>query len=140
MPGPAPKRDDQRRNKATLKADKLYTRDGDLPVKQPAAPKHWDKAAKDWYRSLKNSAQAVFYEPSDWQTALVAGHLLDEWMGTRRATTMGEFRMLTGQLLATEGDRRRARLEIHRKSKDDQLPGNVTSVEGYKARLGIVAS
>ena len=139
MPSPIPKRDDQRRNKATRKADKVYTRDGDLPVKQPPAPKEWCKPARDWYTSLSTSAQAVFYEDSDWQTALAAGWLYDDWHHTRRATTFGEFRMLCSQLMATEGERRRARLESHRNASEEEKRGAV-AVSDYKARLGVVAS
>lgn len=130
-----PKRDDKRRNKATRKADKIYAEGG---VEQPEPPAAWGLMAKEWYRSLEDSAQAEFYEPSDWQTAIVAGWLLDEWMNTRRATTMGEFRMLCSQLMATEGERRRARLEIHRNAPDEDKKGAV-AVSEYKARLGIVS-
>ena len=132
---PVPKRDDKRRNRVTAKADKIYA---EGRVEAPAAPAAWSQQAKDWYASLAESAQAEFYEPSDWQTALVAGWLLDEWMSTRRATTMGEFRMLCTQLVATEGDRRRARLEIHRNAPEEEKRGAV-AVSEYKARLGIVS-
>lgn len=132
---PVPKRDDQRRNRVTRKADKIFT-DG-KPVAQPPAPATWSQPAKDWYTALSTSAQAEFYEDSDWQTALVAGWLLDEWMSTRRATTMGEFRMLCAQLLATEGERRRARLEVHRNAPEEEKRGAV-AVQEYKARLGLV--
>lgn len=139
MPGPVAKRDDKRRNTATMKAEHVYTREGDLPVVQPPPVEHWCQAAKDWYTSLRTSAQAVFYEDSDWQVALTAGHVLNEWHHRRAATTMQEFRHLCGQLLATEGDRRRARLEIHRNAKAEAKKG-ATAVSEYKARLGVVAS
>lgn len=130
-----PKRDDKRRNRVTAKADKVYAEGN---VEQPEPPATWGPQAKAWYESLADSAQAEFYEPSDWQTALVAGWLLDEWMNTRRATTMGEFRMLCSQLVATEGERRRARLEIHRNAPEEEKRGAV-AVSEYKARLGIVS-
>lgn len=137
MPSPIPKRDDQRRNQNTRKADKIYTRDGDLPVKQPPAPRGWCKEAKAWYKSLSTSAQSIFYEDSDWQTAIAAGYLYDDWMTTRRATTFGEFRMLCSQLMVTEGERRRARVEIHRNAAEEEKKGAVAVTE-YKARLGVV--
>jgi hypothetical protein len=132
---PVPKRDDKRRNRVTAKADKIYA-EGE--VEQPDPPAAWGQQARAWYESLAQSAQAEFYEASDWQTAIVAGWLLDEWMNTRRATTMGEFRMLCAQLVATEGERRRARLEIHRNAPEEEKKGAV-AVSEYKARLGVVS-
>lgn len=135
---PIAKRDDKRRNQNTKKAEKIYTRDGDLPVKQPPAPKEWRKEVRAWYRSLRTSAQAVFYEDSDWEIARSAGHLYNEWFVTKQAATFGEFRRACASIMVTEGDRRRARLEVHRQKKTDEVPEGAKTVQEYRARLKAV--
>ena len=133
--GPAPKRSSQRR-----RVNKTGTQTIAAPgtVAQPPAPEAWGSLATNWYRSLAESGQSVFYEPSDWQTAIVAGWLLDEWMDTRKAATMNEFRMLCAQLLATEAERRRGRLEIQRDQSDAPSKGDA-AVAQYRAKLGVVS-
>ncbi len=134
---PIAKRDSERRNRVTRTADKLYVR-RDAPLEQPPCPDDWHPAVREWYHSLAESGQSELYEPSDWHTALAAGYLYDEWQETRRATTFGEYRMLCSQLMVTEGDRRRARFEIHRQSQDDSVPVGAQTVADYKARLRAV--
>lgn len=135
MSGPAPKRSTQRRrtNKTGVKQVPAVG-----PVEQPPAPQDWGPLARQWYESLAESGQAQFYEPSDWATAIVAGWLLDDWVESRRAATMNEFRMLCGQLLATEGERRRGRLEITRPGQDAPSKG-AAAVAEYRAKLGVVS-
>lgn len=134
--GPAPKRSTQRR-RTNKTGTQSITASGS--VSQPAAPNEWGQLATNWYRSLAESGQAVFYEPSDWQTAIVAGWLLDEWMDTRKAATMNEFRMLCAQLLATEAERRRGRLEIQRPGQSDTPSKGDAVVAEYRAKLGVVS-
>ena len=135
---PVAKRDDKRRNKVTRPADKIYTSDGDLPTKQPPAPSNWDPRVKKWYRSLKTSAQSVFYEDSDWQIAIMGGHLYNDWFDRNTAASIREFRAVTGSLLMTEGDRRRSRIEVHRQKKTDKIPEGAKTVQEYRARLKVV--
>lgn len=135
MSGPVPKRSTQRRrvNKTGVKQVPAVGR-----VEQPAAPDDWGQLPRQWYESLAASGQAQFYEPSDWATAIVAGWLLDDWVSSRKAATMNEFRMLCGQLLATEGERRRGRLEIQRPGQDGPSKGDSVVAE-YRAKLGVVS-
>ncbi len=68
MPGPVPKRSDQRRrrNKSEIET-KAVLRTGEVRI--PAADPDWHSIATEWYESLKNSAISQYYDASDWATA-----------------------------------------------------------------------
>lgn len=131
---PVPKRDAQRRRTRDLAQNVVV----EALVEQPEPPKEWGPMATEWYRSLAQSGQSVFYEPSDWRTAIVAGWMLDEWMTTRKAATITEFRYMCAQLLATEGDRRKGRLEVKRPQHGEPSPKGDQVVAEYRAKLGVV--
>ena len=38
---------------------------------------------KDWFRALKQSGQARFYEPSDWQTARLLAEVMSQELNTQ---------------------------------------------------------
>lgn len=65
--GPVPKRSTERRrrNKPDQPLSKLQLRG---IVKAPPAKKEWHSRAKALWRATKESGQALFYEPTDWQT------------------------------------------------------------------------
>lgn len=109
---------------------------GRTVVKQPPGDPSWHEIAKTWYRSLAHSGQSVFYEPSDWATAIVIAEQisrelqpkivgLDKWGNAVVESAPISGQSLSGilkgmtALLATEGDRRRAQLELSRR-KDDE--------------------
>lgn len=110
--GPPPKRAEQRRrNNKVPPVDKGSVT---VSVKQPPIRSGIHPQARRWYRSLKTSGQAEFYTDSDWQTALVAAEVLDRFFATGTAALLAEFNRMCASLLVTEGDRRRARLELER--------------------------
>ena len=132
---PIPKRDSQRRRRVPPAENVVI----EALVEQPAPPASWCPTAREWYESLAQSGQSVFYEPSDWNTAIVAGWMLDEWMSTRKAAIITEFRHLCAQLMATEGDRRRGRLEVKRPGQGEPpTPKGDAVVAEYRAKLGVV--
>lgn len=121
MPGPPPKRSDQRRrrNKPDESLPKLTVVKDEVPraaVKAPRVSPSWHPLMKDWFRSLKESRQAQFYEPSDWQTARLLAEVMSQELssekGAVRATMLAEFNSAAGSLLTTEGERRRLRVEF----------------------------
>jgi hypothetical protein len=87
MPGPPPKRAEERRRRNKDGAEVLQINlddvlAGEIEVPAPpmrthdedgeelAAPEpEWHPIAESWYLSLTQSGQAIFYEPSDWTTA-----------------------------------------------------------------------
>lgn len=117
MPGPIPKRSDERvrRNQPDVPIEKI-TQIGpvavpDLGLFNP------HQLAVDMYESLKESGQSRFYEPSDWQVARLAMLVLDEMLKNAKGIPtmkLATWLQMTTSLLMTEGDRRRARLEVER--------------------------
>jgi hypothetical protein len=132
--GPVPKRSDQRvrRNKLETPVEKVET------IGVVAVPElgfddpHF--LTVDLYRSLSESAQARFYEPSDYQIARSVLHFLDQQFKASRPSgqmVQSLFSQLT-DLLLTEGARRRVRLEVERA----QAGGDVIEVADlFRRRL-----
>jgi len=132
--GPVPKRSDQRvrRNKPAVPVEKVES------IGVVAVPElgfddpHF--LTVDLYRSLSESAQARFYEPSDYQIARSVLHFLDQQFKTSRPSgqmVQSLFSQLT-DLLLTEGARRRVRLEVERA----QAGGDVIEVADlFRRRL-----
>lgn len=86
MPGPVPKRDEERRrrNKPTTETIKVDLSESTAqqieipspPVDPDSGELLWHPIAERWYMSLARSGQAIFYEPSDWETAYVLAEAL----------------------------------------------------------------
>src|SRR5690606_29144661 len=110
MPGPPPKRDAERvrRNKPDYETDTVVALgEVEVPPLNLRKPK---ALVQDIYDSHKASAQARYYEPSDWQILRLNLQLLDQELkkphgvnGQVIATIMSTFT----SLMSTEGDRRR---------------------------------
>ncbi|BBC53807.1 hypothetical protein [Mycobacterium phage PP] len=118
--GPIGKRSDQRvrRNKETSQVTKLPVKG---PVKVPAIgiPDAHPIVTQLW-DALGNSAQAQYYEPSDWAYARLALHFANQliWSDKPNGHVFATVHsMLTG-LLVSEGDRRRVQLEVERQQAD----------------------
>ncbi len=47
-----------------------------LEVKIPRLPRGTHPAARRWYRSLRESSQARFFEPSDWAAAAYVAEMM----------------------------------------------------------------
>ncbi|MHD0009251.1 hypothetical protein ACQX2I_11800 [Corynebacterium diphtheriae] len=80
MPGPVPKRSDQRRrrNKDTTGLHIVKDLPATAKAKPPRVSPNWHPLMKDWFRSLKESGQSAFYEPSDWQTARLLAEVMSQ--------------------------------------------------------------
>lgn len=181
MPGPAPKRDAERRRvnarpvpTATVDIEALEAEGpDDLPwlIKQPivipAVPtrtavrevdgekveveeEYWHPIAKELWESLKSSGQAMFWEPSDWMVAKLVcesisrdlkpqvvgilqpsdqgpGEVLRERIPLKGAS-LGAYLKAFGQLMMTEGDRRRVAIELNRERLKAGLAPDLTDV------------
>lgn len=117
MPGPVPKRSDQRRrrNKDSDGVPTLHA-SGQAVVKPPTEDKTWHIYAKNWFRSLKRSGQEQFYQDSDWQEARLVAYLISTEMKREtgpRAGMMDVIFSRADNLMTTEGARRRLRVELH---------------------------
>lgn len=135
--GPVPKRSEERLGHRA-KDDGVEKVPRNLPaVPRPAPNPAWHPTARSWYLSLGHSGQSDFYEPSDWMTAVwladqMSQYLYPRFVGINQQTgdpivieaPMGGSEIqafLKGMtsLLATEGDRRRAALELGRRKEDE---------------------
>jgi hypothetical protein len=107
----------------------------DLPEPDP----NWHEIATDWYLSLRESGQAQFYQPSDWAVARYAAELMSRGLSSDRPPNgqyVAALNSVMTSLLTTEGDRRRARIELERKKPAQQAPASVTAIADYRASIG----
>lgn len=147
--GPIPKRDDERRrrNKPVVETT-VVEADVDPEYVVPEADPKWHPIASQWYLSLAQSAQAEFYQPSDWATAYIlaesisrdlnpqfvavsetTGEAIYERIPMKGASLSAYLKGFTA-LMVTEGDRRRARMEIER---EQPAPAKVASLAEKRA-------
>ncbi|MEV4424058.1 hypothetical protein AB0K23_01515 [Streptomyces sp. NPDC049602] len=139
--GPIPKRSEERRRRnkddgpALAKAPAGPVDIPDLPAPDP----DWHPIATDWYLSLQDSGQAAFYQASDWATARYAAELMSRLLKSDRAPNgqlVAALNSVMGSLLTTEGDRRRARIELERKPATQAVPASVTAIADYRSSIG----
>lgn len=123
--GPIPKRSDNRVRRNVTDENGVSTKmaPAAINVKPPAEDRAWHPVIKGWYRSLKESGQSVFYEPSDWQAARFLAHYASKVLRAAedtndptplRAASIGRIWSMMGDLMTTETSRRRARVELIR--------------------------
>lgn len=152
--GPVPKRSDQRRR----------TNEPERPItKAPASAGHatapeaddgWHPVASAWYKSLAKSGQSTFYEPSDWATAFLIAEsmsrdLSDQFVGFTdsgetlkesiplKGASLSAYLKAMGNLLVTEGDRRRLAIELEKpKPADPDVARAAATVTDIRTRLG----
>ncbi|GAA1940357.1 hypothetical protein [Amycolatopsis minnesotensis] len=121
--GPVPKRADQRvrRNKDEQPVETIAAA-GAVEVPDLGFPDPHPMIV-DFYESLTNSAQAQFYEPSDWQFARFTLHFADRLVksGKPSSQMLTAVNSALSDLLVSEGARRRVRLEVEREQAKGQL-------------------
>jgi len=112
--GPVPKRTEQRRRRnQDVPVDRAPAA---APFERQPASSEWHEVARRWYDALADSGQAQFYEPSDWATAFYVAEAMSRNLdgGRFSAQLFAAVMAASTSLLATEGDRRRLRLELER--------------------------
>lgn len=115
MPGPVPKRSDERiRRNKDVPIDSI-TAIGPVDVPELDLPDPHPLVV-DLYGSLRESAQSRYYEPSDWQYARFTLHFVDFLLKSNRpsAQLLTAVNSMCTDLLVSEGSRRRVRLEVER--------------------------
>ena len=130
--GPVPKRSSQRAGHRA-KSDRPDQVAVAGSVAAPPAMPGWNAAARRWYDSLKKSAQAKFFEPSDWEYARLLAELLTKEYSAVKVTKDGDVvpvlpraAMVNGILRAmselgtTESSRRRMRIEVDREVEEPE--------------------
>ncbi|SDL27910.1 hypothetical protein [Streptomyces indicus] len=99
----------------------------------------WHPIATDWYLSLQESGQAVFYQPSDWAMARYAAELMSRGLSSDRAPNgqyVAALNSVMASLLSTEGDRRRVRIELERKKPTGPQLAAVRPLDAYRDIAG----
>lgn len=134
--GPTPKRSTQRAGHRTSEEEPDHVAmTGRVQVPPPT--RRWNTRAKRWYRSLAESGQAEFYEPSDWAFAqLLADQLTDELAGEARATMLNAILAGMSKLGTTETDRRRMRIEVERHDDAPVDDDEVAILDQYRRVAG----
>lgn len=128
--GPVPKRDGQRRRRNKPEVETTEA-PGAPEVAVPKGNSRWHPVARRWFDALAASGQSRFYEPSDWATAELLAEsmsrdLREQVVGVTKdgdvvkatvpinGARLASYLKGCSLLLVTEGDRRRARLELGR--------------------------
>jgi hypothetical protein len=142
--GPVPSQSNQRRrrNKPDVVVDTAPSAMfGEVVVENaPKADDAWHPMAAEWFNSLARSGQAAFYEASDWAMARIAAQMMSKLCEADKpsAQMLASVLQLTSSLLATEGDRRRMRLELARGAQvDEDEQASVTAMADYQRKLQV---
>lgn len=142
--GPIGKRSEERMGHRSKEEQNSVTKapsgaPADLPDLPDADPL-WHSIAAGWYLSLRESGQAAFYQPSDWAVARYAAELMSRVLDCSERGPNGQLvaalNSVMSSLLTTEGDRRRARMELERKPTVQQTPASVTAIADYRSSIG----
>jgi hypothetical protein len=137
--GPPPKRSDQRRRankpEAENRAGGVKTGEA-IPASAPA-PGQWAHGITQWYLSLGQSGQSAWYSAADWASAWLMAETMNAELveGSIKAATVANWLKLNASLLATEGDRRRAAIELQLPAADAEEPAPVTDIRSWRESL-----
>lgn len=141
--GPIGKRSEERMgHRSKEEKDSITQAPSGPPTDLPDLPEpdgQWHEIAVDWYLSLRESGQAAFYQPSDWAMARYAAELMSRGLQSDRPPNgqyVAALNSVMASLLTTEGDRRRARIELERKQPARKAPASVTAIADYQSRIG----
>lgn len=138
MPGPIPKRSDQRRRRnLSSVVDTVSLAES---VEAPALNlENVHPIAADMYESLKRSGQAQYFEPTDWQRARLMCEMVSRLLYAGKLSSMlyTAIQQDMAALLFTEADRRRVRMEIERGSVDtSEYDAKVSTMAAYRRATG----
>ena len=92
---------------ATTRAKRLSE---GIPIPNPSP--NWRPEVRSWFNALKRSGHSVFFEASDWATAVAAAQCYDRFLRSDNASILAQFVRLTERLGCTEIDRKKARIEL----------------------------
>lgn len=137
--GPVPKREDVRRRRNKDEAGPVTRGQGARHVPVPRTDPEWHPIAQRWFKSLKESGQSHWYEPSDWAAAVYVAEAMSRNLsandGKFSAVLFQSVMSAMSELLTTEGARRRARMELEREESAEDA--SVTAIADYRSALGL---
>ena len=133
---PVPKRSSERirRNKPEVPIDKVTVIGGvDIPALGIDDP---HPITINLYQALRESGQSRYFEPSDWAFARFTLTFADKLLKSQRPSgpVLATVHSMMGDLLVSEGARRRFRVEVERNQGESD--GEVLDVASlFKLRL-----
>lgn len=134
--GPVPKRSDQRRRRNKVDIDSAPVAAADGAVRGPECPDGLTGLARRWYESLRTSGQSEFYADSDWTSALIIARAIEKFEERPTAHMLTAILSGFGSLAATEGDRRRLRIELQRAPEVDlDAEAAVAEIDEWRTRF-----
>lgn len=136
MPGPVPKRRRTGHMTKAQKAEREPTVIPGTPVLAPMTPEGLHPIAARWFDSLRESGQAHFYEPSDWAAAELTAHAMTKMLNARTLSAMAFSAIWSamGELLTTEGARRRVRATVERERVQEETPPGVSDIDAFRMK------
>lgn len=145
--GPIPEREaNLARPRERKGKDEQPVKKGTLfPTHQPEADPEWTPLAKMIWQSLADSGQSAYYQQSDWAYAYMLCEQITEYhinletgeVKKRRSPEMLKAIMNgLSNLLMTEGDRRRVRIELE-EPEVEESKATLTIMSQYKENLGV---
>ncbi len=137
MPGPVPKRIAEFGEHSHRKIPTVDT----LPIVGDYRPPPLNiddphDIVRQLYEAAKRSAQARYFEPTDWQMLRLTLTFADKLLKSSRPSgqMLAVVHSMLGDLLTSEGARRRLRIEVERRSTDEK--DNVLDVASlFRERL-----
>ena len=106
------------------------------PVTVPREKTDWVPDAKRWFKSLKTSGQADFFQDSDWALAVFLCDEITYYRGNARRSPEMLKTILSGmeKLLTSEADRLKARVELSAPAAPT-LSAAVVAIDSYRTAL-----
>jgi hypothetical protein len=132
--GPVPKRSEQRRRRNKVEIDSAPN--STAAKLGPPCPRWLTGLGAKWYQSLRTSGQAVYYTDSDWTAALVVARAVQAFEECPSAVMLASILSGFGSLAATEGERRRLRIELERgDAADPDAEAGVAQMDDWRRKL-----
>lgn len=136
--GHVPKRSTQRHRRSGPEVDRVAV-SGRVPVPDLGVEDP-HPLARDLYKSLSESGQSRWYEPSDWQRARIMCQVLSQQLKSGRPSSMMYTALQRDMdaLLVSESERRRVRIEIERaqvEAEPNPIPAYLAEFAARRERL-----
>jgi hypothetical protein len=119
--GPIPKRSDMRR-RTNAPATPITRVPAGQRTGVPEADPNWHPIAREWFESLFESGQSFFYERSDIAQARYVAEIMSRNLNQGQRVSGQLFASVisaAGELLTTEGARRRLGIELTKSAPSD---------------------
>lgn len=135
MPGPVPKRSEVRRRRNKPEGVQVSKAPAGDDVMWPDPDPLWNETATRFYLSLNESGQRAYYQASDVAVAVYVADMMNKSMiGRVSGQLFAAVMSAITELMATEGARRRIRIELSpHDSADEPQEEFVDVMAQYKA-------